>query len=289
MIISVASGKGGTGKTTIAMSLATSIQRSGRTVCLLDADVEAPNTHLFVQPLIEREDPVNLDIPHIDMNRCTTCGRCADICEFNALAVMGSSVLVFKELCHACGGCTLVCPEKAVTEIPHRTGTVMRGKAGSILYAQGILDIGEAKAPPVIDQLKTTAPQADVTIIDAPPGTSCPMVEAVRETDLVVLVTEPTPFGLNDLKLAVDVVKTLSIPHAVVINRSDIGDDRVERYCREENLDVVLRIPNDRRIAEGYSSGELLIDTAPEWETQFRESYQKLRQIAITKPASQIS
>ena len=271
MICSIASGKGGTGKTTIATNLAAAL--ADRPVQLLDCDVEAPNSHIFLKPEIDKTETVHILVPHVDEEKCTLCGRCGEVCEYHAIGVFGKSVLVFPELCHACGGCSLACPEDAITEVEHAVGELQRGRAKSIEFVTGQLNIGEAKATPVISAVKQTIRNSSITIIDAPPGTSCPVVETVRGSDFVLLVTEPTPFGLNDLKLAVEVMRKLQLPFAVVLNRADMGDDRVEQFCHTEGIDIVMRIPQDRAIAQAYSSGQLLIEAMPEYREAFRQLY----------------
>jgi len=277
MIISIASGKGGTGKTTVATNLAATIAQDRKRVRILDTDVEAPNCHIFLNPTIETELPVNLLVPEVDHDKCTLCGECARICEFNAIAVFGKRVLVFPELCQACGGCTLACPEDAITEVEHKTGFVRLGRAGKLEFVDGLLAIGEAKAPAVIRDIKKHLLPDDINIIDSPPGTSCPVVEAVKVADFVVLVTEPTPFGFNDLVLAVEVIKKLHLPHGVIINRCDIGDDRVVNYCQAKNIPILMEIPEDRRIAESYSTGQLLIEALPEYKEKFLDLFDKIK------------
>ncbi len=283
MMICVASGKGGTGKTTIATNLAVVLAGQGEGVQILDTDIEAPNCHLFLNPEITKETPVNLLIPQVDHDKCTLCGRCGEVCEFNAIAVFGKSVLVFPELCDGCGACTLACPEDAITEIDHRIGTIKSGNAGEIEFVSGHLALGEAKAPPIIRDVKTQIRDDCINIIDAPPGTSCPVVEAMKNSDYVVLVTEPTPFGFNDLVLAVEVVRKLDIPFGVIINRADVGDDRVVQYCGEHEIPVLLQVLQSRAIAEAYSSGELLVEAMPEYKQKFKELYQSIRAEAANK------
>ena len=273
MIISIASGKGGTGKTTIATNLAHSL---GTNVQLLDCDVEEPNAHLFLNPIIEKTETFSTPVPQIDADKCNGCKKCVDICRFNALALLGKTVLPFTQLCHSCGGCLAVCPEGAITEIGREIGTVEIGHKNGIRFVHGRLRIGEAMAPPLITAVRARALPDQVTIIDAPPGTSCPVITAVKNTDYVLMVTEPTPFGLHDLKLAVEAVKLLGLPHGLVINRADMGDGQVAAYAEQEHLPVLLEIPFDRRIAEAYSRGILIVEALPEWKERFLGLYEKI-------------
>jgi MinD superfamily P-loop ATPase len=266
MIISIASGKGGTGKTTVATNLALAL---GERVELLDCDVEEPNAHLFLKPQIERTERVDTPIPLVDEAKCTFCRKCAEICRFNAIAVVGRQVLVFPELCHSCGGCMAVCPEGAITEIGRELGTVNSGHRGAISFKNGRLRVGEAMSPPLIKKVRAARDPGRITLIDAPPGTSCPVIAAMNGADFILMVTEPTPFGLHDLKLAVEAVKLLGIPCGLVVNRADVGDDKVFAYAREEELPILLTIPFDRRIAEAYSRGETMVEALPEWEPKF--------------------
>jgi len=256
--ISIASGKGGTGKTTIATNLAAALAKKGLDVSYVDCDVEEPNGHIFLKPALAGRRDVVVMIPEVDLEKCTFCGECAEICEFNAIAVIKDNVMVFPSLCHNCGGCFHICPEKAISEVPRNIGVINDGTGLNVRFMEGRLNIGESQAPPVTRQIKKVMPMSQVTLIDAPPGTSCPVIEAVNDTDYVILVTEPTPFGLNDLKLAVGMVRELDLPFGVVINRSDMGDDRTEEYCRDEKIEVLMRMPFDRKIAEAYSRGGML-------------------------------
>jgi MinD superfamily P-loop ATPase len=249
----------------------------------LDCDVEEPNAALFLQPSIIQRQEVGIQIPQVDFGKCTYCGRCAEVCAYHAIAVVGQNVLIFPQLCHGCGSCTLNCPEGAISEVLHVTGVVEQGHAEHITFGHGILNVGEAMAPPIIRQLKRmTIPQngADrVVILDASPGTACPVVETMRNADFVLLVTEPTPFGLHDLRLAVQVARDeLGLPVGVVINRDGIGDDGVEAYCASEDVPILLRIPFDRRIAEAYSEGIPLLDALPEYRDLFCQLYQRIEQ-----------
>ena len=277
MIISVASGKGGTGKTTVATNMASAL---GRGVRLLDCDVEEPNAHLFLNPVLGQAEEVTTFIPEIDDDLCTGCKKCAEICRFRALAVVAGKVLVFPELCHSCGGCIEVCEEGAVLDGSRDLGTVESGAAGDVLFSHGRLRVGEAMSPPLIQKVRSINGNSGITIIDAPPGTSCPVIAAIKGADFVLMVTEPTPFGLHDLKLGVEAVKTLGIPCGLVINRSDIGDEGVREYAAKEDIPVLLEIPFDRKIAEAYSIGKLIIEVLPEWGDKFRDLYKHIEILA---------
>ena len=265
MKIAVASGKGGTGKTTIATNLAWAAARSGRSVAYVDCDVEEPNGHLFLNPHITSTRGAGRLYPKVDDEKCVHCRLCGDICQYSAIVCLGAKVLVYPELCHACGGCTLVCRPGAITEVLRETGRVEAGTAGSIHFVHGVLNIGEAMSAPLIRQVKAELLQEDLQIIDCPPGASCPVIESVRDADMVLLVTEPTPFGLNDLKLAVEMVKALKSPFSVVINRAGMGDQQTQQYCRREGIEILAEIPDDRRVAEAYSRGILAFDAVPKF------------------------
>jgi MinD superfamily P-loop ATPase len=275
MIISVASGKGGTGKTLVATSLALSLIDNYK-VQLLDCDVEEPNANILLRSDMKSSQPVYIPIPKVDETKCTYCGKCAEVCAYNAIAVLKEKVLVFPELCHGCGACSYLCPESAITEEGRQVGIVERGNSGNLELVQGKLAIGEAMAPPVIREVKKYIDPANMVIIDVPPGTSCPVVEAVEGSDFCLLVTEPTPFGLNDLSLAVEVVRKLGIPCGVVINRVGIGGEEVEQYCHREGIPVLLRIPLDRKIAMLYSNGIPLVEGMPEWREDFLGLFQSM-------------
>ncbi len=270
MRLAVASGKGGTGKTTVSTNLARVLSRN-HPVQYVDCDVEEPNGHLFLNPQLSMTIKVETQVPSIDESACTHCGECSTFCAYNAIAALGKTTLVFPELCHSCGGCTLICPSRAISEIGKDIGVIRIGVSGELKFADGTLHVGQAQSPPLIRELKKHIMDGHIAIIDAPPGTSCPVVTSLRNTDLVVMVAEPTPFGLNDLKLAVDMVRELGIPYGVLINRSDMGDDRVEAYCTEQSIPIWGRIPNDIRIAKQYSSGVLAVDALPDIAVLFGE------------------
>lgn len=321
MIVAIASGKGGTGKTTVATALAVAVATGLRSregadsshVQLLDCDVEEPNAHLFLRPTIDLRREVGIPTPVVDPQKCTGCRRCAEVCAYHAIAVLGKEVLVFNELCHGCGSCTLNCPEKAIHEEIRVTGVVEEGRAGDILFAHGILNVGEAMAGPVIRQVKKLAiddhsshqPQdgpddpgrgeiprkrgggarspsprdSRLVVLDAPPGTSCPVVASLVGADYALMVTEPTPFGLHDLRMAVDMARgELGLPVGVVVNRDGVGDEGVDEYCRSQGIPILMRIPLDRRIAEACSEGIPLPTALPEYQDRFLELHRRLRE-----------
>ncbi len=269
MKIAVASGKGGTGKTTVATNLAKVASQAGKSVAYLDCDVEEPNGHIFLKPEIADSKPVGNLIPKVDQTKCTNCGQCGQICQYSAIVCVGKKVLVYPELCHACGGCVLVCPSGAITETMREMGKLETGQAGEIQFVHGLLNVGEVMSPPLIKAVKSAAPEVDLILIDSPPGTSCPVIESVRDSDFIVLVTEPTPFGLNDLKLAFDMTNALELPFGVVINRADVGDTETVSYCRDHNIKILAEIPDDRKIAEAYSRGVLACEAIPKYEALF--------------------
>jgi MinD superfamily P-loop ATPase len=275
--IAVASGKGGTGKTTIATSFAISLVARGVPVVYADCDVEEPNGHIFLKPELNESIPISIPIPAVNEELCTGCRLCGQACQFSAIICIDRLVLTFPELCHGCGGCVLVCPPGALYETQRDIGTVRIGAAGKIGFLDGLLRVGEAMSAPLIRAVKKHLPHDHVAIIDAPPGTSCPVIEAVKDTDFVLLVTEPTPFGLNDLTLAAEMVRQLRLPFAVIINRSDIGFDKTLRYCEEENIPVLLQIPDSRQIAEAYSRGETALEAMPALKSDFHRIWKSIR------------
>ncbi len=286
MKIAVASGKGGTGKTTIATSLALSLANVTPAPLFLDCDVEAPNAHLFLRPTFERRQKVGILIPRVDESKCTYCGKCAQVCQYHAIAVLGKKVLVFAQLCHGCGSCALICSDRAINEVPDVMGVIESGTArAGIAFARGVLNIGEPMAVPVIRQLKKwIAPQPNqIVIMDAPPGTSCPVVESVRGADFLLLVTEPTPFGLHDLRLAAQIARELKIPAGVIVNRDGIGDAGVDAFCAAERLPILLRVPFDRALAEGIARGQTLVDIRPEYGARFQQIVAQIANREVTR------
>lgn len=275
MILAVASGKGGTGKTTVSVNLARLLDSDVR---LLDCDVEEPNAHLFLGGTTLKEEPIAIPIPEVDASLCDGCGECSRFCHYHAIVSYGTVPLLFKEMCHGCGGCTRVCPRQAIHEVDHRIGVVKTVQSGNITLIQGCMDVGVSMAPPLIRAVKARLPKGLPAILDAPPGTSCPVVATLGGADFVVLVTEPTPFGLHDLRLAVDMVRELGLPFGVVVNRAGIGDDRVHTFCGREGIPVLVEIPEDRRIAEVCSNGGLIVDALP----QYRELFQRLIEKTLT-------
>ncbi|MGQ9799287.1 MAG: ATP-binding protein [Ignavibacterium sp.] len=273
MIISIASGKGGTGKTSIATNLALSIDD----VQVLDCDVEEPNIHLFLKPEIIKTEDIFIFVPKVDESLCNFCGKCAEFCEYNAIFVSKDKVLMFEELCHSCGGCKLVCPTNAIKEEPHKTGTIYFGTSNGLEIVYGELEVGDAVVSNVIREVKKRLNRNKNVIIDSPPGASCPVIEAVKDSDFCILVTEPTPFGLHDLRIAVSVLREMEIPFGVIVNRADIGDRKVYEYCKEENIPILLEIPFERKIAELYSKGIPFVLKMPEWKEKFQILFNSIK------------
>ena len=285
MIISVASGKGGTGKTLVATSLALSL-KDGNRVQLLDCDVEEPNDHVFLKPEIIRSKAVSILVPKVDEDKCTYCGKCADVCAYHAVAVLGNHVLTFPALCHGCGACCYLCPEKVISEESREIGVVEWGHSDGVGFVHGKLTVGEVMASPVIRKVKEYANNDDTVIIDVPPGTSCPVVEAIKESDFCILVTESTPFGLNDLALAVETVRELNIPCGVVLNCAGVGDSKVEEYCGKESIPILLTIPLDAEIARLYSRGIALVDGIQQWKSSLLQLFDKITEIVDERSGS---
>ena len=277
MIISIASGKGGTGKTLVATSLALSLKDTCR-VQLLDCDVEEPNDHLFLRPVITGSEPVCIPVPRVNYSKCTFCGECARVCAYKAIAVVPEAVLIFDQLCHGCGACSYLCPEGAISEEGREMGVVESGHAEGIKFVQGRLTVGEAMAVPVIRQVKKKIKRNMTAILDVSPGTSCPVVEAIENSDYCLLVTEPTPFGLHDLELAVETVRQLGIPCGVIVNRAVSGETLVHDYCKREGIPVLLDIPLDREIAYLYSEGVTLVRGMPQWQAAFMNVYAVIKE-----------
>lgn len=273
-VIAIASGKGGTGKTTVAIHLAAALVARKRAVQYLDCDVEEPNGHLFLKPQIDSTETASIPVPVVDASKCTSCGNCAEVCEFKAIAML-KKPLIFPELCHGCGACALVCPVSAIREMPRAIGVVETGHAGSIAVAQGRLNVGEPMSPPLIRAVRANRDPEAIALLDAPPGTSCPVVATVRGADFVVLVTEPTPFGLHDLSLAIATLRPMGLPLGVVLNRAD-EDRRVQDFCRAQDIPLLAELPDDRRVAEIYARGELLFDRLPEWREYFEHLWARI-------------
>jgi len=267
MILSIASGKGGTGKTTIAVNMALSLENTQ----LLDCDVEEPNDYLLLNPKIAETKPVYVQVPVVEENKCDYCGECARFCRFNALFVTNKKIMFFPELCSSCGGCAIICPKNAIKEKKRKIGAIKKGSAKGVKLVYGELNVGEPMATPIIKAVKKQmqpTKKGDV-IVDSPPGTSCPVIEAVHGSDYTILVTEPTPFGLYDLKIAVEVLGKLKIPFGVVVNRAGIGDRKVHAFCKERTIPILLEIPYERKIAELYSVGKPFVLEMPEWKEKF--------------------
>jgi MinD superfamily P-loop ATPase len=272
VIISVASGKGGTGKTTVATNLALSLEKAQ----FIDCDVEEPNANIFFKAEIKEQEDVKVEIPKVDAEKCDYCGKCSEFCAYNALAVVPSKVLVFPELCHSCRGCGLVCPQNAINWKEKPVGKIEHGVTNGVDFYHGLLNVGEIQAIPVIKALKKKIDKDKNVILDAPPGTSCPVIETVGCSDYCILVTEPTPFGLHDLKLAVDVVRHLDVPFGVIINRDGIGDKKVELYCQKEKIPVLMKILHSEEIARLYSDGIPFVNELTSWRDEFKKLFNQI-------------
>jgi len=273
VIISIASGKGGTGKTTVAVNLVLAIENG---VQLLDCDAEEPNAHIFIRPKITEKKSVFVPMPEVDRAKCNLCGKCTQICAYNAIVIVKGKLLIFPELCHGCGACSYLCPQNAIREVNKEIGYLEIGNKNELDFVHGKLNIGEILVTFVIKEIKKLKNQNKTVIIDCPPGTSCPMITAVKDSDYCILVTEPTPFGLNDLILAVGVLRKLNIPFGVVINRSDLGNKNVENYCQKENIRILAKIPFSKEIAVAYSKGITIIDSLPSYKRLFQEMFDNI-------------
>ena len=341
MKIAIASGKGGTGKTTVALNLALSLDNAQ----LMDCDVENPNCHLFLEGELETVEHVNLSIPVIDKDKCTNCGKCADFCRYNALLTLPKETMFFQEMCHGCGGCTLVCPENAISEKPRSIGIIRKASMENINFWAGLLNVGEPMSTPVIRQLKShiegslnmseqdaatfrfadearngsvkglptlknssaslsaiddsitnlnmsfnakaerdvppfRVGEPSLTILDSPPGTACPVIETISDSDFVILVTEPTPFGLHDLKLAIEVVRMMELPFGVIVNRQGVGDNRVQEWCKKQSVQILMEIPQSQDIARLYSQGKPFVLEMPEWKLKFQRLFSIIKEMS---------
>lgn len=279
MKIAIASGKGGTGKTTISTNLAKYTSEQEETV-LADLDVEEPNSKIFIQgQLIDSQNKFTM-VPNWKSDKCTFCGKCSEVCYFNAITQLPNEILVFPKLCHSCYACSELCPVDALPMQSEKMGVMEQYQDGNLSFIESKLDIGQEQAVPLIEQtidfVDQKYPDETIKFFDTPPGTSCPVIEAMKSTDYVILVTEPTPFGLHDLKLAAETVKKLDIPHGVVINRYGIGNAGVEEYCEEEDIPIIATIPNSRKVAELYSNGDLLYKEIEEVKQAMENIYQTI-------------
>ena len=275
MILSVASGKGGTGKTSVAVNMALSIGN----VQLIDCDAEEPNVYLFLKPKISKTKAIEVSVPIVNEKLCNRCGKCADFCQYNALFVGSNEVLVFADLCHSCGGCALVCPAGAISEVKYRIGTLKQGATETVNLVYGELEVQKPMAVPIIREVKRHIRKDKNVILDSPPGTSCPVIQTLKGSDFCILVTEPTPFGLHDLKIIVQVLETMEMPFGVVVNRAGVGDKKVYEFCEEKTIPVLLEIPYDRRIAELYSQGIPFSEEMPEWKNKFRTLFENVKEL----------
>jgi MinD superfamily P-loop ATPase len=274
--IAVASGKGGTGKTTVAVGLALAISGKIDGFEFVDCDVEEPNADILLRPTFTESRTVTISIPKVDLDRCTGCGKCKEVCQYNAVAVVKGEALIFENLCHGCGGCMLACPENAITEEAKPIGTIDTGSLDGMRFLRGLLNVGEPMATPIIRALKTEASKDLLTILDAPPGTACPVIATVKDCGFCILVTEPTPFGLYDLDLMVKVIRELGVPGGIVINKDDAWSTNIEKYASANDLPILMRIPFSRDIAADYSKGIPLNRTDPSWDERFLDLYMRI-------------
>lgn len=276
MIVTIASGKGGTGKTSVAVNMALSVGK----VQFFDCDVEEPNAYLLIKPEINKTQVVNVFVPVVNEKLCNLCGKCADFCQYNALFASTDKVLVFPDLCHSCGGCALVCPAGAIREKPTRIGTLTYASRGDIELVYGELDVQRPMSVPIIAEIKQQIIRDKHVILDSPPGTSCPVIQTIQGSDFCVLVTEPTPFGLHDLKIIVQVLEKMTVPFGVVVNRAGIGDKKVYEFCDEKDIPILLEIPYDEQIAKLYSQGIPFSQEMPDWKTEFQKLFKTIERLA---------
>lgn len=274
MKIAVLSGKGGTGKTTVS----TNISALNKNIILIDADVEEPNASIFLKPIVTEEEKIFVEYPLVNYEKCNLCGKCGELCKFNSIIPAKNTVLVFKESCHSCGGCELVCPTSAIKYEKREIGKVIKGKTKFDGYMEyGLLNIGELSGVKIIKALKDNIKDKELVIIDSPPGTSCATVAAVEDSDFAIIVTEPTPFGISDMKMVVEMLREMKIPFGVFVNKADLGDIEVYEYCRKEKIDILGEIPFDKEIAAYYSKGQLFSQYSPHYKEVFEKLLQEIK------------
>ncbi len=278
MKISVASGKGGVGKTTVAVALADVLVSSKNVnVLFLDCDVEEPNSYFFIKPQITQKIPIYTQIPQVDKNKCNFCAKCSKICAYNAIAVVKTEVLIFDNLCHGCGACSFFCPQKAIKEVNKEIGFIEIGEKENLKFIHGKLKIGQAIPTPLIKAVKSYINGFDFTIIDAPPGANCSVVESVKNTDFCIVVTEPTPFGLSDMIQLTQLLKRLGIKFGVIINKENLGDERVEKFCKENDIPILLKIPFLREVSFQSAKGQILTKILPEYKREFDKVIERIK------------
>lgn len=275
MKIAVLSGKGGTGKTTISGNLFYSVPNSS----IIDTDVEEPNQHIFLNPSIEKEMPIYTEFPVVDQEKCTLCGKCEELCKYSAIIVGRKKVVIFDKSCHDCGGCKIVCKPGAITYEKREIGKIYKGKAYGKIVEYGKLNVGELSGVKIINKLKEISNNEETLFIDCPPGTSCSTVAAVEDSNFAIIVVEPTPFGVSDMKMVVSMLRDMNKKFAVVINKAGLGDNEVYDYCEAEGLSIIGEIPFDREVAELYAKGEMAAEKLPKYKLEFEKIFDRLRRM----------